>query len=55
VGRLAALLSVALVSLVFVAAANALDDDPDKDPPPSASAPNLQFSAGTVEPFGQSQ
>jgi hypothetical protein len=54
-GRLVVLMSIALVSLVFVAAANALDDDPDKDPPPSASMPNLQFSAGTVEPFGQSQ
>jgi hypothetical protein len=54
-GRAAALLSVVTLSLVVSAAAIAVDDDPDKEPPPSASMPNLQFSAGTVAPYGTSQ
>jgi hypothetical protein len=40
---------------VCAGVASAVDDDPDKDPPPSAGAPNLLFTANSVEPFGTSQ
>jgi hypothetical protein len=49
-----ALLCVAAASLVFAGAALAIDDDP-KEPPPPVPVANLQFSAGTVQPFGLSQ
>lgn len=53
--RIVALLGIAAASLVSAGVASALDNDPDKDPPPSAGEPNLVFTANSVEPFGTSQ
>jgi CARDB len=53
--RIVALLGVVAASLVCAGVASAVDDDPDKDPPPSAGAPNLLFTANSVEPFGTSE
>jgi len=53
--RIVALLGIAAASLVCAGVASAVDNDPDKDPPPSAGAPNLLFTANSVAPFGTSQ
>jgi hypothetical protein len=53
--RTVALLGIVAASLVCAGVASAVDDDPDKDPPPGAGAPNLVFTANSVEPFGTSQ
>lgn len=53
--RIAALVAMLAVSLVYAAAASAADNDPDGDPPPSVARPNLVFSAASVAPFGTSQ
>jgi len=53
--RVVALLGVVALSLVCATAARAVDNDPDKDPPPNAGAPNLVFTANSAEPFGTSQ
>jgi hypothetical protein len=53
--RIVALLGIVAASLVCAGVASAVDNDPDKDPPPSAGAPNLLFTANSVEPFGTSQ
>src|SRR5262245_34392378 len=53
--RVVAVVGALAVSLVFAATASAVAGDPDKDPPPSAGAPNLVFTANSVEPFGTSQ
>jgi hypothetical protein len=53
--RIVALLGIAAASLVSAGVGSALDNDPDKDPPPSAGEPNLVFTANSVEPFGTSQ